>query len=52
MLKIYIPVSLLTFVLKQWGIIDVIAPLFTPFMSVMGLPGEPAIYQSQKVGIA
>jgi len=43
MLKIYIPVSLLTVVLKQWGIIDVIAPLFTPFMRVMGLPGEAAI---------
>ncbi len=43
MLKIYVPLSLLTIVLKQWGIIDVIAPLFAPVMRLMGLPGEAAI---------
>ena len=42
-LKIYIPLSLLTIALKQWGIIDVIAPLFAPLMGLMGLPGEAAI---------
>jgi hypothetical protein len=43
MLKIYIPLSLLTIVLKQWGVIDAIAPLFAPLMRLMGLPGEAAI---------
>ncbi len=43
MIKIYVPLSLLTIVLKQWGILDAIAPLFAPLMRLMGLPGEAAI---------
>ena len=43
MLKIYVPVSLLTVVMKQWGVLDFIVPFFTPFMGLMGLPGEAAI---------
>ena len=43
MLQIYVPLSLLTIVLKQWGIIDAIAPFFAPLMRLMGLPGEAAL---------
>lgn len=40
---VYIPVSLLTILLKQAGVIDVIAPFFSPVMELMGLPGETAL---------
>jgi hypothetical protein len=43
MLKIYLPLSVFTIVLKQCGIIDAVAPLFAPFMRLMGLPGEAAL---------
>ena len=42
-IKIYIPMSLLTIVLKRLGFIDYIAPFFSPIMKLMGLPGETAI---------
>ena len=42
-IKIYIPLSLLTIILKRLGVIDFIAPLFAPIMELMGLPGETAI---------
>jgi len=42
-LKVYIPVSLLTFWLKDIGALDYIAPFFAPFMKYFGLPGEAAI---------
>jgi len=43
LIKIYIPLSLLTILLKQLGVIDYIAPYFAPLMGAMGLPGEAAI---------
>lgn len=43
MIKIFIPLSILTFILKQTGVIDFISPVFAPVMELMGLPGETAI---------
>jgi hypothetical protein len=43
LLKIYIPLSILTAVLKQLGVLDMLAPLFAPFMRFFGLPGEASI---------
>lgn len=43
MLKVYIPLSLFAALLKFLGIIDAIAPLFSPIMGLMGLPGEAAL---------
>lgn len=43
LIKIYIPLSLLTILLKQAGVIDYVAPQFAPLMGAMGLPGEAAI---------
>ncbi|MFC1752562.1 nucleoside recognition domain-containing protein [Thermoproteota archaeon] len=43
LLKIYIPLSIITIFLKQIGVIDWIAPFLAPFMGIMGLPGEAAI---------
>jgi len=43
MIKIYVPISLLTIFLKQVGVIDVISPFFAPVMELMGLPGETAL---------
>lgn len=43
MIKIYIPVAFITVILRQIGVIGIIAPFFSPFMSLMGLPGETAI---------
>ncbi|MBU4266330.1 MAG: hypothetical protein KKE96_03780 [Candidatus Altiarchaeota archaeon] len=43
LIKIYIPLSLLTILLKQLGVIDYIAPYFAPLMGAMGLPGEAAL---------
>jgi hypothetical protein len=43
MLKIFVPLSVVTLVLKQLGVLELIAPFFSPFMSVIGLPGEAAL---------
>jgi|WetSurMetagenome_2_1015567.scaffolds.fasta_scaffold00035_34 hypothetical protein len=43
MLRVFIPLSVATLVLKQLGILDLLAPLFAPVMSLLGLPGEAAI---------
>jgi hypothetical protein len=43
MLKVFIPLSLATLILKQLGLLDLLAPSFAPLMSLMGLPGEAAI---------
>jgi hypothetical protein len=43
LLKIYIPVSLLTAFLDQIGFLDMIAPIFAPLMKLLGLPGEAAL---------
>jgi spore maturation protein SpmB len=43
LIKMYIPLSILTIVLKQSGLLDRIAPLFSPLMGLMGLPGDSAI---------
>lgn len=43
MLKVFIPLSLLTLLLRQLGVLDILAPVFAPFMSLIGLPGEAAI---------
>lgn len=43
LIKIYIPLSILTFFLKWVGFLDWIAPFFAPVMQLMGLPGETAI---------
>jgi hypothetical protein len=43
MLKVFIPLSVATLILRQLGVLDMLAPLFAPFMSLMGLPGEAAI---------
>ena len=43
LLKIYIPVSLLTAFLDQIGFLDYIAPFFEPLMKLLGLPGEAAL---------
>jgi len=43
MLKVFIPLSLITLLLRQLGILDALAPFFAPLMSLMGLPGEAAI---------
>lgn len=43
MLKVFIPLSLLTVVLRELGLISLIAPLFAPVTTLLGLPGEAAI---------
>lgn len=43
MLKVFIPLSLGTFLLRQLGVLDLLAPLFAPLMKPIGLPGEAAI---------
>lgn len=43
MLKVFIPLSLLTVALRESGLIAVIAPLFAPVTAWVGLPGEAAI---------
>lgn len=43
LIKIYIPLSLLTTFLKQFGFLDYIAPFFSPLMKFMGLPGEASV---------
>ena len=43
LIKIYIPVSLLTAFLDQIGFLDLIAPVFEPVMKLLGLPGEAAL---------
>lgn len=43
LLKIYIPVSLLTALLDRVGFLDFIAPYFEPIMKLLGLPGEAAL---------
>jgi hypothetical protein len=43
MLKVFIPLSLITLLLRYLGVLDLLAPLFAPFMLLMGLPGEAAI---------
>lgn len=43
LLKIYIPISFLTAFLDQIGFLDLIAPVFEPFMKLLGLPGEAAL---------
>lgn len=42
-IQVYIPLSLVTILLKRVGFIDFIAPFFAPVMRLMGLPGETAI---------
>ncbi|MDZ7821340.1 MAG: hypothetical protein U5N26_05745 [Candidatus Marinimicrobia bacterium] len=43
LLKIYIPVSIITAVLDRIGFLDLIAPVFEPLMKLIGLPGEAAL---------
>ena len=43
MLKVFIPLSLITLLLRQLGMLDLLAPFFAPFMSLIGLPGEAAV---------
>lgn len=43
LLKIYIPVSILTVLLDRYGVLDYIAPVFEPVMKLAGLPGEAAL---------
>lgn len=43
LLKIYIPVSILTAFLDQVGFLDLIAPFFEPLMKLLGLPGEASL---------
>lgn len=43
LIKVYIPLAIATTFLKQIGVLDFIAPFFSPFMKFMGLPGETAI---------
>jgi len=43
MLKVFIPLSLLTLLLRQMGVLEYLAPVFSPLMSLIGLPGEAAI---------
>jgi spore maturation protein SpmB len=43
MLKVFIPLSIITLLLKQLGVLDLLAPVFAPLMSLIGLPGEAAI---------
>jgi hypothetical protein len=43
LLKIYIPVSIITALLDQVGFLDMIAPVFAPVMKLLGLPGEAAL---------
>lgn len=43
MLKVFIPLSLLTLLLRQMGVLEYLAPLFAPLMSLIGLPGEAAV---------
>ena len=38
--KIIIPISIVTRLLQQWGVIDQIAPLLGPVMELVGLPGQ------------
>ncbi len=43
LIKIIVPVSCLVALLDFYGIVDQIATIFTPAMSLFGLPGEAAI---------
>lgn len=43
LLKIYIPISFLTAFLDQIGFLDLIKPIFEPFMKLLGLPGDAAL---------
>ena len=43
LLKIYIPISFLTAFLDQVGFLDLIEPVFEPFMKLLGLPGDAAL---------
>lgn len=43
MLKVFIPLSLLTLVLRQLGVLEFLAPAFSPVMALIGLPGEAAV---------
>ena len=43
MLKVFIPLSIVTLALKELGILASIAPWFFPFMKYLGLPGEAAV---------
>lgn len=43
LIKIIVPVSCLVALLDFYGIVDQIATVFTPAMSLFGLPGEAAI---------
>ena len=43
MLKVFIPLSLGTTLLRELGLLAFIAPIFAPLMALLGLPGEAAI---------
>lgn len=43
MLKVFIPLSLGTTLLREMGLLAFIAPVFAPLMALLGLPGEAAI---------
>lgn len=42
-LKIILPISFLVSFLQFWGVIDYLSTLLTPFLILIGLPGEAAI---------
>lgn len=43
LIKVYVPLALATAFLRQIGVLDFIAPFFSPFMKHLGLPGEAAL---------
>ncbi len=43
LVKIYVPLSLLTTLLRQVGFFDWLSPYFYPLMNIMGLPGKASI---------
>jgi hypothetical protein len=43
LLKVYVPLSILSSILKQIGFFELISPTLYPIMEIMGLPGKASI---------
>lgn len=43
LIKVVIPISCLILIMQRYGILEAISHLFSPAMSLVGLPGEAAI---------
>ncbi len=43
LIKVYIPLSILSAFLRQWGFFEWLSPYLSPFMNFLGLPGKSSV---------